>query len=254
MRNFFLVLLLANLGFAAWYWWFAEAASLATVAPSLENSNVTLLSELAPGQRRLFSEGSAAENFSEAQSSVGPSPISCVTIGPYSELAQLEQFTELLQSQGYSPEVRTEDGDVWLGYWVYLPNVTTSGQAETLRTALAEQGITDTFFDPFNEDGEVLSLGLFRELARAEAVRDQALNAGYEPEMEDRTTPGAVYWANFTQQDSEESGLEYPQDASGSVRMEAIDCRTAAKLSIGKDYSFLKWASLTGPTRNRLGA
>jgi hypothetical protein len=128
------------------------------------------------------------------------------------------------------------------------------GQGETLRAVLAEQGITDTFIDPTGEDGEVLSLGLFRELARAETVRDQVLSVGYEPALVDRTTPGTVYWADLTLTENDGSDLEFPQDASGSVRMEARVCGVAAKLSIGKDYSFLKWASLTGPTRNRLGA
>ena len=253
MRNFFLVLLLANLGFAAWYWWFAESAGVATIDPTNENSNITLLSELAPVRRRLFSDGLAAQTREDAPASVGPSPSTCVSIGPYSELAQLEQATELLQSQGYFPEVRSEDGDVWLGYWVYLPNVTTSGQAEILRTALAAQGIADTFYDPPGEDGRVLSLGLFRELARAETVRDQALSAGYEPELERRTTAGTVYWMHLALVDRDGLDPEFPQNASGSVRMEASVCGTAARLSIGKDYSFLKRASLIGPTRNRLG-
>jgi len=89
MRNSFLVLLLANLGLAAWYGWFAEPSSVVGVVSRGESTNITLLSELAPLDRRVLGGGSGTETGEGSQAFGASLPGRCVTIGPYSELAQL---------------------------------------------------------------------------------------------------------------------------------------------------------------------
>ncbi len=148
----------------------------------------------------------------------------CVGIGPFSELAQFEQALTSLSSLGYTPTQRSEDGDVWLGHWVYLADITTQGQADTVIDDLAENGIVDTAFDPGGGLGDVLSLGVFRELNRAEAVRDQVFGLGYEPEITDRTRPGTLYWADLTLDTGEDPELEPLQPAGRIIRLEQRVC------------------------------
>jgi hypothetical protein len=148
----------------------------------------------------------------------------CVGIGPFSRLDRFDAAMTILRAAAYEPAQRTENGDVWLGHWVYLANVTTQGQADTLGSVLAEEGVHDTYFDPSGEEGDILSLGLFREFERAETVRERALAAGFEPVMEDRTRVGTLYWADLVLATDEELDLEPLQEAGRIIRMDPRPC------------------------------
>ena len=215
MRNLFLLLVLANLGFAAWYLWIVEPVTDVGATQVSDVPSISLVSEL---------EESASEPTLAAAPVV---PVArCVGVGPFSEFGRFVQALARLRSAGYSPTQRSEDGDVWLGHWVYLGDITTQGQAAGVIRTLAEHGIVDTAFDPAGAWGDVLSLGVFRELSRAEAVSDrvQALGLGFEPAITDRTRPGTLYWADLTLETGEDPDLEPLQRAGRIIRLEQRVC------------------------------
>ena len=111
-----------------------------------------------------------------------------------------------------------------MGHWIYLENVTNQGQADTLSDVLADGGIADTYFDPTGEEGDVLSLGVFREFDRAETVRVRAQEIGFDPVMVERTRPGTVYWADLTLTAEETIDLEPLQSPGRIVRLEQRAC------------------------------
>jgi len=215
MRNLFLLLVLANLGFAAWYLWIVEPVTDVGATQVSDVPSISLVSEL---------EESASEPTLAAEPVV---PVArCVGVGPFSEFGRFVQALARLRSAGYTPTQRSEDGDVWLGHWVYLGDITTQGQAAGVIRTLAEHGIVDTAFDPAGAWGDVLSLGVFRELSRAEAVSDrvQALGLGFEPAITDRTRPGTLYWADLTLETGEDPDLEPLQRAGRIIRLEQRVC------------------------------
>ena len=250
MRNLFLLLLLGNLGFAAWYQWIAKPATDVRVVQISDMPSIALVSELTespsepesveavvPPAEELEQTESPSEPLSvevavppaeELEQTLAAEPVArCVGIGPFSELARFTQIMTILGSAGYAPTQRSEDGDVWLGHWVYLENVTTQGQADTLNAVLAEHGISDTYFDPSGAQGEVLSLGVFREFNRAETVRIRVLALGFAPEMTDRTRPGTLYWADLTLATEEDLDLQPLQTAGRIIRLEERACAAA---------------------------
>ena len=215
MRNLFLLLVLANLGFAAWYLWIVEPVTDVGATQVSDVPSISLVSEL---------EESAYEPTLAAEPVL---PVArCVGVGPFSEFGRFVQALARLRSAGYTPTQRSEDGDVWLGHWVYLGDITTQGQAAGVIRTLAEHGIVDTAFDPAGAWGDVLSLGVFRELNRAEAVSDrvQALGLGFEPAIMDRTRPGTLYWADLTLETGEDPDLEPLQRAGRIIRLEQRVC------------------------------
>ncbi len=215
MRNLFLLLVLANLGFAAWYLWIVEPVTDVGATQVSDVPSISLVSEL---------EESASEPTLAAAPVV---PVArCVGVGPFSEFGRFVQALARLRSAGYTPTQRSEDGDVWLGHWVYLGDIATQGQAGGVIRTLAEHGIVDTAFDPAGAWGDVLSLGVFRELSRAEAVSDrvQALGLGFEPAITDRTRPGTLYWADLTLETGEDPDLEPLQRAGRIIRLEQRVC------------------------------
>ncbi len=234
MRNLSLLLVLGNLGFAAWYLWYAEPATDVRVVRNSFVPSISLVSEVVRSPSQSVGVEAAvpeppAEELEETLAAASGVPVTrCVGIGPFSELSRFAQVVTILSSAGYTPTRRAEDGDVWLGHWVYLEHITTQGLAETISTVLAEYGLLDTYFDPSGEEGDVLSLGVFREFNRAETVRDRVLGLGFEPEMTDRTRPGTLYWADLILETEEVLDLEPLQTAGRIIRLEQRVCDAQA--------------------------
>lgn len=98
MRNLFLVLVLANLGFAAWHFWFADTA--VPVRPAEPDTpTITLLEEL--------------EDSDTAPASVQR----CISIGPFAELALADAAAAILRAVGLDPAIG-EPADADEGYWI----------------------------------------------------------------------------------------------------------------------------------------
>jgi len=223
MRNLFLVLVLLNLGFAAWYLWHSEPALETRVIRDADVPTIALASELAPpAVNEVTNDLTVAPAVDPP-----PAPIArCVGIGPFSDLDSVEAARAILRTAGYDALRRAENGEVWMGHWVYLDNVASQGQADTLSEVLADGGVADTYFDPTGEEGDVLSLGVFREFDRAETVRIRAMELGFVPVMVERTRPGTVYWADVTMEDEEDIDLGPLQSPGRIVRLEQRDCDT----------------------------
>ena len=230
MRNVFLLLVLVNLGFAAWYLWVVDPVTDARMTWNSAVPSISLVSELEESANESTSAGVLVPPAAVSEETLAPPPVlpvaRCVGVGPFSEFGRFVQALARLRSAGYTPTQRSEDGDVWLGHWVYLADITTRGQAAGLIRTLAEQGIVDTAFDPAGAWGDVLSLGVFRELNRAEAVSDrvQALGLGLEPAIADRTRPGTLYWADLTLETGEDPDLGPVQRAGRIIRLEQRVC------------------------------
>jgi len=231
MRNLFLILVLGNLGFAAWYLWIAEPVVDSRVERNADVPSIALVRELAESPTEPISVAAIvppADNFEEIRAAEADLPITrCVGVGPFSELSRLEQALTILRGEGYEPTQRSEEGAVWLGHWIYLANITTQVQADALSTVLLEQGIADTYFDPTGAEGDVLSLGLFQEFERADAVRNKVLGLGFEPEMVDRTRPGTLYWADLTVESGEGLDLESLRTTGSNIGLEPRACDTS---------------------------
>ena len=98
MRNLFLVLVLANLGFAAWHFWFADTTD--PVRPAAPDTpTITLLEEL-------------------EDSNAPPANVQrCISIGPFAELALADAAAAILRAVDLDLAI-TEPADVDEGYWI----------------------------------------------------------------------------------------------------------------------------------------
>lgn len=98
MRNLFLVLVLANLGFAAWHFWFADTSDPVRAAEP-DTPTITLLEEV--------------EDSDPAPASVRR----CISIGPFADPALAEAAAATLRAVGLDPAI-TEPADADEAYWI----------------------------------------------------------------------------------------------------------------------------------------
>ena len=254
MRNLFLALVLANFAFAAWHLWFSQPPrAVHVVDPAVPS--ITLVSELPPDLQALprVDESTATSGATPAETSAraeppadaaaaheaeAPSPTSdvaaaasaasCSTIGPFRELAQAATAAANLRTAGYQPTQRVAEGDIWIGYWVYIDAIAGEAQANEILAKVRDAGITDSYVIPNSDTGSLVSLGVFSEISGVSRRRDQVRALGLDPKVVDRTRRATVYWVDVVLASDQKLDFDSLQTPGRILRLEQRNCDAAA--------------------------
>jgi hypothetical protein len=209
VRNAILILVLVNLVFMAWTHWIDVPAEPAVNQADAHLPKLVLASEAAPDHpppKRVVAAATAvaqppaaatAPSDASAGSATPAAGRRCVTVGPFNDLAEETHASGLLQQRGFTPQARTEPGEVRDGFWVYVAGIKSpTDEAQVLRT-LQEAGINDAHAIAPTADGRRVSVGLFIERPGAERRARAVEHLGFAPDIVDRHKPGTVYWVDL---------------------------------------------------------
>jgi cell division septation protein DedD len=277
MRNLFLVLLLANLAFAAWHAWFAQPARPTHVVdPSLPG--ITLVKELPDDVAAFSGAGNLPESAPQpgdsvvAQSADGVGDAStagdnagdrerpddvaaraetaptrlesptaapatrsgvvagarCTSVGPFRELSQAATAAATLRTAGFQPTQRVAEGDIWIGYWVYIEAIASVALANDILAKVRAEGVTDSYVIPNSDSGNLVSLGVFSEISGVSRRREQVRALGYEPKVVDRTRRATVYWVDVALKGDQVLDFDALQTPGRIIRLEQRSCEASA--------------------------
>lgn len=284
MRNLCLVLVLANLAFAAWSAWLAPSQQrgrstedglpdltlVSEVPDDLRSSGVVVEPEQPASESRSADAGAggvtaladagasalaardesppnalptAAEPAAVEPAAAEPgaaAPTSgveaataaagrCTSVGPFRELSQAATAAATLRSAGYQPLQRVAEGDVWIGYWVYIPAIPTEREANEILAKVRADGIADSYVIPNSDSGSLVSLGVFSEISGVSRRRDQVRALGFEPQVVDRTRRATVYWVDVTLAPDQALDFESLQPPGRILRLEQRPCDPASR-------------------------
>jgi cell division septation protein DedD len=254
MRNIFLALVLANLAFAAWSAWFAPGRRLgrsadeglpgltlvSEVPDDLRSSGVVIESEngtSAPVEAPIIDTPSVAVTEPEAAPDTAPAAgepesasaatagaSSCTSVGPFRELSQAATAAGALREAGYQPLQRVAEGDIWIGYWVYIEAIASEADANAILEKVRAEGIADSYVIPNSDSGNLVSLGVFSEISGVSRRRDQVRALGYEPQVVDRTRRATVYWIDVTLSPDQTLDFDSLQPPGRILRLEQRPC------------------------------
>jgi hypothetical protein len=191
VRALFLILLLANILFFAWSRWVAPVGdSGGHPTPSTrDRSAIRLLKEASPGSTQAVGSGGAVAY-------TPPESATCVSGGPYLDRTAAEQAVDRLSDLGYASRIRASRDNVWVGRWVRIANLATPSDAANALAELKAAGVDDAYLLSDEPPGNVVSLGVFSDPARAEAVAALARRAGFVPQVDDRRREEDVFWVD----------------------------------------------------------
>jgi len=199
VRALVLLLLLANLLFAAWAHWVAPSRAPAPrrATPSTADASANRQLREAPVQVDAVEEAGAESVLDPADAAVA-----CVSAGPYLEKRQAEQAEARLGRLGFAVRLRESREEVETGYWVRVEDLATPEDAANALAQLRAAGITDAYVLPEEAPDIVISLGVFLEPVRAEQLATAARAAGVEPSTIVRTRQADVFWLDIDRQAS----------------------------------------------------
>jgi cell division septation protein DedD len=259
MRNLCLALVLANLAFAAWHLWFSQPPRAVHVADP-DVPGITLVSELPPDLKALpriddatasaavevpagapadaLEHGASAAPNVGAQAAGAPPPADaaaaavapgahCSSVGPFRELAQAATAAANLRAAGYQPTQRVAEGDIWIGYWVYLDALTSEAKANEVLAKVRDAGVTDSYVIPNSDSGSLVSLGVFSEISGVSRRREEVRALGFDPKVVDRTRRATVYWVDVVLTGDQTLDFDALQTPGRIIRLEQRKCDAA---------------------------
>jgi len=240
------ILLMMNLGVAAWWLLRDPAATQGVAAASLAAvPTLVLLSERPapqdPGGGRAAVRATTAAPAVVATTPPPPPAASapaaapaaagadaersthCFRIGPFQSLADLRRVSAAIEPALQRQQVREATGIEARGYRVYLPAFASRQQALETARALETRGLRDYYVVTAGAGENTVSLGLFRELANAEARREEVRGYGFEASLEPRNEEVTRWWLEIAA--PADSGWRERAGSFPGTRVEAMTCQ-----------------------------
>jgi len=169
----------------------AQATPLASASPPARDPAAAT-----PGPKSAAVRDASAATPAPAAGHDAAAATSCMSVGPFRDLAQAATAAATLRTSGYQPTQRVAEGDIWIGYWIYIDAIPTEAEANAILAKVRGQGITESYVIPNSDSGNLVSLGVFGEIGNVTRRREQVRALGYDPKVVDRTRRGTVYWVD----------------------------------------------------------
>lgn len=201
MRNLFLILLLANIGYFTWTQWLVSPDSPGgTTADTDSAPTLQLVTEVQAGQAAgASSDQTRLAMVAEDTAAAGTgNPDRCVSMGPFVELTQAAEAITVLTAGGFSPKQRLAEGEIWSGYRVQIPSLPSREAANQVLASLQQHNISEQpYVVPGGDYRNAISLGIYSEFQRAQRRANEVRPLGFEPEIAIWHRMGQVYWIDF---------------------------------------------------------
>jgi hypothetical protein len=124
---------------------------------------------------------------------------------------------------------RVADGEIWIGYWIYIDAIPTETEANAILAKVRGQGITESYVIPNSDSGNLVSLGVFGEISNVTRRREQVRSLGYDPKVVDRTRRATVYWVDVVLAGDQTVDLDKLQTPGKIQRLEQRACEAPAR-------------------------
>lgn len=200
MRILFLLLILLNVAFFAWFSRAGDDRSRpADEAQDPGVAQLVLLRERPSGgagraDRREDGDKDRADGPPAAVAETpGPEPF-CYEAGPFSSEAAARDLLRALASVPVAWEVAGRETRVQIGYWVRWPETLSLREARRVYRELRDKGVEDIAITPAGEGRYTVSLGVFRRRDTMVERRDRLVALGYAPAVTERVKSRRRYW------------------------------------------------------------
>ncbi|MFK5949552.1 MAG: hypothetical protein QM500_12375 [Methylococcales bacterium] len=184
MKWLIYILLIFNIGFAAWHFRGLDVREDGAdgVLDINNESQLVLLSEF---QQQLKKSKTTSDGKL------------CYSLGPFAKKSASKKAQVLLKAKNIETKrLRLRDTS-HSGYWVVLPSSKTRKEANKHIQRLKKLKVTDYFLVAKGSHANAVSLGVYSQKKLARSRIDDMIRLGFIPRMESVPLPRKVYWLNW---------------------------------------------------------
>jgi hypothetical protein len=207
LRLFFIIILLANIGFFI-YSRENIPKTQKFVAVDAGVNKLVLLSEL-DVENTIWEEAQVVDNSVEATEVFNQE---CYSIGAFKVKSDLQSLLNELKNNVIKIRSREVISSQEAGYWVFLPAMKTRNEALVAARELAKMDIKDYYVVTAGEHENTISLGLYRDSENANTRLQELSNYGFKAEKEVRIEQWPEFWLDYAvASDRTENLIDYEQ-------------------------------------------
>lgn len=153
----------------------------------------------------------ATPTASAAAAPPAPSPASasCRRIGPLANPADAQALRQRLARAGTAASVEHTPGKTETGYWVMMPPAANLAAARANKQLLMQKGAPDAMLINDGDYALGVSIGFFKDRARAEKALADAKAKGLPVTLKPRIENGGEYWLKLTSNPSPASDAQW---------------------------------------------
>jgi hypothetical protein len=190
MRWVFLSLICLNLLVMVWFWRDQAGANVEVVAePEQKGESLVLLSEL----------DSSEISYKEAKSKTNQvGNRRCYSVGPLADRIDAKHLKVRAEALGFSSELRGLTTKTSIEHWVHIEPQSNRQQSLRLLRELQGRGI-DSYIITQGELAEGISLGLFRNKASAQNLKQKMQDLDYSVVIKEVSRGKKELWLEFPQ-------------------------------------------------------
>lgn len=216
MRHLIYILVLANLVFFLWHTIQGTTVVETEVGlPPLPDGVHTLVTL----KERKAAPAAKIEALTGSEPPGAGISISCYMLGPFYSGTEMQAAEERLKQSGYKPEQTTTEEEIETGYWIYMPAME-HDEAQEIAELFDSKNDREYFIGKDN----VIALGAFKELTRAEIRLEEVQEYGLDPVLEPRYRTETVQWLKFEGPDDEGVDLSAIMEEFPDVRTQQRVC------------------------------
>ncbi len=147
----------------------------------------------------------------------------CFSIGPLNSLLAQQRAEDRLRANASQVRSRQTISERDRGWWVYLPAGTRNEALDLTRT-LTEAGLEDFFVVTRGEMENVVSVGLFEDVANARERLRRVREAGFNAQMEIRREATPQFWVDYEAEPGASVPWQFILEASPGAQHRPIPC------------------------------
>jgi hypothetical protein len=220
MRHVVYLMLVANLVYLGWNLLPGNAGSdsFSALPPVPESAKPLVTLKEMQQQSAASSEAGAIETLTAARPPGAGMP-ACQALGPFEIVDEVKAVAARLDKLGLQPRQRIAEVREENGYWVYVPSMERAAALEITRK-LDENGDSDYFIGRDN----IISLGAFNNIKRAEVRLRQVRKLELDAILEARFRTHDAYWLEFRTNPSAERELSAIMGKHPQLQLRELAC------------------------------
>jgi len=221
MKYLVYLLVLANIAYIGWNIHMNQTAGeVARELPVLPAGVTPLVTLQELDKQRDNAEAvSGVEVLTNARPPGAGVALTCLAIGPFPAVEELQSVSQELQLQGVQARQRSAEIQKPNGYWVHLPAMK---REQVLRAVKTLEENKDHEY--YVGKGNLLSLGIFDEMPRAKTRLRQARKLGFDPLLETRYQTSTEYWLDIDADTSATDELDAILQGRPGLELQDITC------------------------------
>ncbi len=148
----------------------------------------------------------------------------CYTVGVFNAKSEIQPILDALKNSVLKIRTRKVISTQEVGYWVYIPALTSRQEALSIGRKLSENAIEDYYVVTVGENENTISLGLYRDSINADARLQELISRGFNAEKQIKVEQWPEFWLDYAIASDQIENLTDITEINPDIAANQVEC------------------------------